>query len=107
MACANLALIAERRTILLAPEAFAGPVQLRATLLEIWERYRQPQPGSLHDLARGALRLIRDGPRVGVDDPFLLRRAHHVYRRLYEQLPPARRTDLPAPEDGGCRHERL
>jgi len=99
VACANLALIGERRTILLAPEAFSDSSQLRASLLEIWERYRQPQPGSAHDLARGALRLIRDGPRVGVDDLYLLRRAHHIYRGLYEKLPPARRTDLTAPDE--------
>lgn len=98
MACADLALIGERRTILLAPEAFESPARLRATLLEIWERYQQARPGSVSDLARGALRVIRDGPRVGVDDPYTLRRAHHVYRQLYEALPPQKRVDLPEPD---------
>lgn len=97
VACADLALIRERRTILLAPDAFDSPAWLRASLLEIWERYRRPRPGSVPDLARGTLRVMRDGPRVGVDDPQLLRLAHRSYRRLYASLPPEKRADLPDP----------
>ncbi len=99
MACADVALIGERRTILLAPEAFESPGQLRATLLEVWERYREPRPGSVPDLARGALRVIRDGERVGVREPYILRRAHHVYRQLYLELPSDEQADLPDPDE--------
>jgi len=98
VACADLALIGTRRTIRIAPEAFENPSRLRATLLEIWERYQQPRPGSQPDLARGALRVIQDGPRVGVDDLYTLRRAHHIYRQLYEGLPPESRPGLPEPD---------
>ncbi len=99
MACADVGLIGERRTILLAPEAFESPGQLRATLLEVWERYREPRPGSVPDLARGALRVIRDGYRVGVRELYILRRAHHVYRQLYLELPGGERADLPDPDE--------
>ncbi len=99
MACADVALIGERRTILLAPEAFESPGRLRATLLEVWERYREPRPGSVRDLARGALRVIRDGHRVGVVEPYILRRAHHSYRQLYNELPNDQREDLPPPDE--------
>ncbi len=98
MACADVALIDGWRTIRIALEAFDSPDRLRASLLEIWERYREPRPGSIPDLARGALRVIQDGPRVGVDDRYTLRRAHHVYRQLYGELPSERRTDLPQPD---------
>lgn len=99
VACADLRVVAERRTVLLAEQAFDNPSRLRASLLEIWERYREPRPGSIPDLARGALRVVRDGPRVGVRDAALLRRAHHSYRGLWEQLPPDRRRELPDPDE--------
>jgi hypothetical protein len=98
VACADLVIMTGRRTILLAPEATRSPEALRATLLEIWERYREPRPGSVHDLARGALRVARDGPRVGATDPDLLRRARLRYRQLYESLPPEERDGLPDPD---------
>jgi hypothetical protein len=98
LACADLLVLKGRRTILLAPEAVRGPEVLRVTLLEIWERYREPRPGSVHDLARGALRVARDGPRVGVTDPDLLGRARLTYRQLYGSLPLSERHDLPDPD---------
>ncbi len=98
LACADLLVMKGRRTILLAPETVRKPEALRATLLEIWERYREPRPGSVRDLARGALRVVRDGPRVGVTDPGLLRRARLRYRQLYESLPPEERDALPDPD---------
>lgn len=98
VACADLVLTQERRTILISPDVIGRPAALRATLLEVWERYRAPRPGSLPDLARGALRVVRDGPRVGVDDPDLILRAQFTYRQLYESLSPAERGDLPEPD---------
>jgi hypothetical protein len=98
MVCAHLRLIDERRTILIAPEAFHSPSQLRATLLEIWERYREPRRASIRDLARGALRVAQDGRRVGVDDAYTLRRAHHIYRQLHGQLSREDRAGLPDPD---------
>jgi hypothetical protein len=97
VACADLVLLRGRRTILLAPEAMRSPSTLRATLLEIWERYREPRPGSLRDLARGARRIEQDGPRVGVSDPGVLRRARLTYLQLYEALPPEQRAGLSDP----------
>ena len=97
-ACADLVLIAERRTIVLAPDAFESPARLRGSLLEVWERYREPRPGSLPDLARGSLRVIRDGRRVGVDDVHTLRLAHHSYRQLWNQLTAEQRSDLEDPD---------
>ena len=94
--CADLTLERGHRTILLADEAFVSDSTLRASLLEIWERYREPRPGSIPDLARGALRVLRDGPRVGVTDPNTLRRARNVYTQLWEQLP-EHYADLPPP----------
>jgi hypothetical protein len=98
LACADLVLTRNRRTIILAEEAFGSPSVLRASLLEIWERYREPRPGSVPDLARGALRVVRDGPRVGVVDPHTLRRARNVYRQLWEQLPRRSLEGLPDPD---------
>jgi hypothetical protein len=97
IACADVVLIRERRTILLAPDALRSPSMLRATLLEIWERYSEPRPGSIRDLARGAQRVARDGPQVGVDDPRLLQRARLTYRQLYDTLPPDERDGLSDP----------
>jgi hypothetical protein len=99
LACAHLRIVNQRRTILIAPEAFESPSQLRAALLEIWERYREPRATSVRDLARGALRVAQDGERVGVEDVYTRRRAHHSYRQLYGQLAPAERADLPNPDD--------
>lgn len=95
--CADLAVIRERRTILIAPEAVREPPLLRAALLEIWERYQTPRPGSVPDLARGSLRVVTDGARVGVDAR-TLRRAHHGYRQLWAELEPAERAGLTDPD---------
>ena len=97
-ACADLVVIQERRTILLARDAFDSCDALRAALLEIWERYRDPQRGSTRDFARGALRVASDGSRVGIEEKAILRAAHHTYRQLFDQLPPAQRVDLPDPD---------
>jgi len=61
------------------------------------ERYREPRPGSVPDLARGTLRVLRDGGRVGVDAA-TLRRAQHGYRQLWEALEPAQRECLDDPD---------
>ena len=98
VACAEVAVIAGHRTILIAREAFTSDARLRATLLEIWERYREPRPGSVRDLARGALRILEDGPRVGVDDIRTLRLAHHTYRQHWSDLPSDRREGLLDPD---------
>ena len=97
VACADVALIRERRTILLAAEAVREPPLLRAALLEIWERYSTPRPGSLPDLARGSLRVLTDGGKVGADAR-TLRRAHHGYRQLWAALDPAERARLLDPD---------
>jgi hypothetical protein len=94
--CTDLMLIKERRTIAIAPEAWREPPLLRAALLEMWERYREPRPGSVPDLARGTLRVLRDGSRVGVDAP-TLRRAQHAYRKLWDALEPEQRAGLDDP----------
>lgn len=98
IACADLTVMRGRRTVRIAEAAFDSPVRLRASLLEIWERYRQPRPRSTPDLARAAQRVLRDGPRVGVNDPAVLRRAHHRYRRLWQRLPPEQRSGLVDPD---------
>ncbi len=97
VSCADVLLIKERRTIAVAPEAVREPPLLRAALLEVWERYREPRPGSAPDLARGALRVVRDGGRVGVDVA-TLRRAQHGYRKLWKSLEPAQRAGLEDPD---------
>lgn len=96
--CADLLVIKERRTIMLAPDGLRSPSTVRASLLEIWERYREPRPGSLPDLARGAQRVLTDGPRVGVEDRHVLRKAHHTYRRLWTKLTPEQREGLQDPD---------
>lgn len=98
IACADLRVERGRRTITLAPEAFSSEARLRASLLEIWVRYREPRSGSLRDLARGALRVLREGPRVGILDVALLRLAHHSYRQLYRRLSRSEREGLPDPD---------
>ena len=97
-ACADLKLVRGRRTIGLAREAFSNPSRLRASLLEIWERYQEPRPGSVRDLARAALLVLSDGPRVGVNDRRTLRLAHHRYRQLWLQLDASERAGLTDPD---------
>jgi len=97
MSCADLVIEHERRTILVADGAFASPSKLRASLLEIWARYREPRHGNVRDLARAALLVINDGPRAGVTDPGVLGDARFTYRQLWERLPDAQRADLPRP----------
>ena len=99
LTCADLLIIRDRRTIVLAVDAFDSPSVLRASLLEIWERYAEPRPGSVPDLARGALRVIRDGPRVGVVDAATQARALRVYEQLFSQLPERDFADLPDPDE--------
>ncbi len=98
IACADVVVISDRRTILLAPESLRSDSVLRATLLEIWERYREPRPGAQRDLARGTLRIVRDGPTVGVEDERVLRRARLEYGQLYGTLSREEREGLPAPD---------
>lgn len=97
-ACADLLVIRERRTVVIAEGAFESASRLRASLLEIWERYRAPRPGSLPDLARGALRVVRDGRRAGVSEVQTLQLAHHTYRQLWTQLEADARRGLPPPD---------
>ncbi len=97
MSCADVLIYKERRTILVAHEAFESPSRIRATLLEIWPRYQNPRPGFLPDLARGALQVVQDGPRVGIEDVYLLRRAQHTYRRLYDGTEADQRDGLVDP----------
>jgi hypothetical protein len=99
LACADLVTLKERRTVLLAPEALRSDAVLRATLLEIWERYREPRPGSERDLARGALRVVQDGAAAGVDDEQVLERARLQYTQLYRALPRDDREGLPPPAE--------
>ena len=98
LTCADLVVIAERRTIRLANSAFASPSRLRATLLEIWPRYALPRRSDAPDLARAALLVVTDGERAGVSDPEVLHSARFYYRQLWNQTPPAARASLPAPE---------
>jgi hypothetical protein len=97
-ACADLVVLKQRRTILVAKDAFRSEDALRAALLEIWERYREPRRGSTRDYARGAWRVLHDGPRVGIRDRSILRFTHHTYRQLWDQLELAERSDLPDPD---------
>jgi hypothetical protein len=97
LACADLVVENERRTILVADGAFASPSKLRASLLEIWARYQTPRHGNVRDLARAALGVVQDGPRAGVSDPGVQADARFAYKQLWERLPPDKRTDLPDP----------
>jgi hypothetical protein len=97
LACADLVVENERRTILVADGAFASPSKLRASLLEIWVRYQTPRHGNVRDLARAALVVVQDGPRAGVSDPGVLADARFAYKQLWERLPPEKRSDLPNP----------
>ncbi|HTO69627.1 MAG TPA: hypothetical protein VMR31_07170 [Myxococcota bacterium] len=97
MACADLAVVDGRRTILVADAAFATPSKLRASLLEIWSRYREPRRGNARDLARSALLVATDGRRAGVTDGDVLDDASYFYGKLYEQLPAQQRAGLPDP----------
>lgn len=99
LACADVRVISHRRTIVVAREAFASRGRLRLTLLEVWERYRTPRAGPARgrDLARGLLRVLRDGERAGIDDRKLLRLAHVHYEKQYARLEGADRRDLPRP----------
>ena len=96
--CADLVLVSERRTIRLADGAFSSPSMLRASLLEIWPRYALPRRGNVADLARGALLVAKDGERVGVTDPEVLREARFAYRQLWREVSSAERASLPAPD---------
>jgi hypothetical protein len=99
LSCADLVIENERRTILVADGAFASPSKLRASLLEIWARYKEPRHGNVRDLARAALLVIHAGPRAGVTDPGVLGDARFVYGQLYARLPDAQQTELPNPRD--------
>jgi len=96
ISCADLVIERDTRTILVADGAFASPSKLRASLLEIWARYREPRRGNARDLARAALVVIREGPRVGVGTGDV-GDARFVYRQLWLRLPDAPRADLPNP----------
>ena len=96
--CADLVVVANRRTIRLARDAFATPSKLRATLLEIWPRYTMPRHGDIPQLARAAMLVVTDGARAGVTDPEVLREAQFAYRQLRNQATPAERAELPPPE---------
>jgi len=99
IACAEVVWRRTRRVIEIAPEAFYTPQQLRCTLLEVWARYRTPRPDYIPDMARGALQVVQDGPRVGITDRYLLREAFRAYRSYWEQLKPEQRGELPSPDD--------
>ena len=98
LACAELRVVENRRTIGLAREALEDPSRVRASLLEIWTRYREPRPGSIPDLARGALLVVRRGPEVGVTNPWTLRLAYHSYQQLWLQLDRVQRAKLEDPK---------
>jgi hypothetical protein len=99
VSCATIVVLKERRTVLLAKGALDSDAALRASLLDIWERYESPHPDSVCDELRGMLRVVRDGPRVGVDDVGILRRAHHAYRRLHVALGDTECGDPPHPDE--------
>jgi hypothetical protein len=95
--CADLVIVANRRTIRLANGAFTSSSKLRASLLEIWPRYALPRRSDVPELARAALLVITDGPRAGVSDPEVLSAARFTYRQLWNQASPAERASLPEP----------
>jgi hypothetical protein len=97
LTCADLVVVADRRTIRLADGAFTSPSKLRASLLEIWPRYAMPRRRDVPQLARAALLVVTDGSRAGVSDPEVLRSARFVYRQLWNQASPAERASLPDP----------
>jgi len=97
MTCADLVIEKDTRTILVADGAFASPSKLRASLLEIWARYKEPRRGNVRDLARGALLVVQKGASAGVTDPGVIADARYVYKQLWDRLSEAQRTDLPPP----------
>ena len=99
LVCAHLRLVEQRRTILLAPDAFQSPSALRAALLEVWGRYGSPGPVTVRDRAEGALRVVREGPGVGIEERYVLRSAHHSYRLLYTELGSSERAGLLDPDE--------
>lgn len=99
LSCAELRVRDRRRTILLAPGAFASASRLRASLLDIWGRYENPGVPSPYQRAQSALRILEHGPKVGVTDRSLLRATHHRYGQLYLLLEPEKQAELPRPDD--------
>ncbi len=99
ISCAELQVRSGRRTVLLAREAWDSPARLRASLLDIWGRYQKPRAPDYRDKAESALRVLRDGPRVGIEDLVFLRRVYHMYRQLWSQVPDKQRAALPRPDD--------
>ena len=99
ISCAELQVRNGRRTVLLAREAWDSPERLRASLLDIWGRYQKPRAPDYRDKAESALRVLSDGPRVGIADPVFLRRVYHMYRQLWSQVPPSQLGALPRPDD--------
>ncbi len=99
LACAELQVRAGRRTVLLAREAWDSPARLRASLLDIWDRYRRPRAPDHRDRARSALRILEHGPAAGIDDVLFLRRVYHRYGQLFERLPESASGELPKPRD--------
>jgi hypothetical protein len=98
IACADVVIVDNRRTIRLAHGAFQSPSKLRASLLDVWPRYELPRRANARELAESALLVVREGGKAGVDDPEILADARFAYRRLYEHLDAADRAGLPAPE---------
>ncbi len=96
--CADLVVVAERRTIRLANNAFSSPSRLRASLLEIWPRYTLPRRADVIVFANAARLVVTDGERAGVSDPEVLREARFAYRQLWNQVSPADRSNLPTPD---------
>jgi hypothetical protein len=103
IACADVVLIENRRTVRLAAGAFQNPSKLRATLLDVWPRYELPRRPNAHELAESALLVVREGPKAGITDPEVIADARFSYRRLYEQLAAAQRKDLPPPDSLASR----
>lgn len=97
--CAELRVRDRRRTILLAPDAFASASRLRASLLDIWGRYKNPGIPTPSERAQSALRILKYGPGLGVTDRSLLRAIQHRYRQLYDLLDADERSELPRPDD--------
>ena len=98
LSCTELRVIRGRRTILISPETFETPGRLRASLLDIWGRYKKPRTPTTADQARSALRIVSHGADVGIDRR-LRQHTHHSYRQLYTQLSPKEREPFPPPDD--------